>query len=139
MDSCNRHDTVFTEAWLPTADSLVRYFNRHGNANERMKAHYLQGRIYHDMGDAPQALASYRDAANAADTSDKDCDFKTLSRVYGQMGTLFHMQRIPSMGKDAYLKAREYALRDSDTLTSFIFYGKVWRTSKNLCLSINIC
>ena len=28
---CNRADTVFTARWLPTADSLARYFTRHGN------------------------------------------------------------------------------------------------------------
>ena len=28
VSQCNRADTVFTEAWLPTVDSLVRYFDR---------------------------------------------------------------------------------------------------------------
>jgi len=68
VSQCNRADTVFTEAWLPTVDSLVNYFDRHGNANEKMMAHYLKGHVHHDMGDAPQALACYRDATNVADT-----------------------------------------------------------------------
>ena len=28
VSQCNRADTVFTEAWLPTVDSLVRFFDR---------------------------------------------------------------------------------------------------------------
>jgi hypothetical protein len=56
VSQCNRADTMFTEAWLSTVDSLVRFFDRHGNVNERMMAHYLQGRVHHDMGEAPIAL-----------------------------------------------------------------------------------
>ena len=125
VSQCNRADTVFTEAWLPTVDSLVNYFDHHGNANEKMMAHYLKGRVHHDIGDAPQALACYRDATNAADTTSKDCDFKTLSRVYGQMGTLFLSQRIPEKGKEAFLMARKNAFLDKDTLSSLIFYSRV--------------
>ena len=48
-----------TDAPLPS-DTLMKevvdYYDRHGNANERMRAHYLLGRVYHDMGEAPQAL-----------------------------------------------------------------------------------
>ena len=71
VSQCNRADTVFTEAWLPTVDSLVNYFDRHGNANERMMAHYLQGRVYFDIGDAPQALECYQQAIEKADTTRK--------------------------------------------------------------------
>ena len=74
VSDCNRADTVFTERWLPTVDSLVAYFNRHGSANERMMAHYVQGRVYHDMGEAPQALECYQRAAEQADTTGSDCD-----------------------------------------------------------------
>ena len=49
VSQCNRADTVFTEEWLPTVDSLVNYFDRHGNTNEKMMAHYLKGRVHHDM------------------------------------------------------------------------------------------
>ena len=95
VSRCNRADTVFTEAWLPRVDSLVSYFDRHGNANERMMAHYLQGRVYHDMGEAPQALECYQRAAELTDTTRADCDLHTLTAVYGQMADLFHVQYLP--------------------------------------------
>ena len=92
---CNRADTVFTERWMPTVDSLVNYFKRHGTDNERMMAYYLQGRVLHDMGEAPQALDAYQRAAEQADTTRDDCDLRTLYSVYGQMANLFHAQYLP--------------------------------------------
>ena len=48
-----------TDAPLPS-DTLIKevveYYDRHGNANERMRAHYLLGCAYRDMGEAPAAL-----------------------------------------------------------------------------------
>ena len=95
VSRCNRADTVFTEAWLPRVDSLVTYFDRHGNANERMMAHYLQGRVHHDMGEAPSSLQAYYDAIDCADTTNTDCDFKTMKGIYGQMSRIFHQQNLP--------------------------------------------
>lgn len=92
---CNRADTVFSEAWLPTVDSLVIYFDHHGSANDRMMAHYVQGRVYHDLGEAPQALECYQKAAEQADTTSSDCDLYTLTAIYGQMADLFDAQYLP--------------------------------------------
>ena len=40
-----------------TTDSVlkqvVRYYDRHGSPNEQLKAHYLLGCAYRDMGEAP--------------------------------------------------------------------------------------
>ncbi|MBQ6063350.1 MAG: hypothetical protein IJK87_06930 [Prevotella sp.] len=125
VSECNRADTVFTEAWLPTVDSLAQYFDRHGNTNERMMAHYLQGRVHHDMGEAPQALACYRDATNHADTTDMGCDFKTLSRIYGQMSMLFYLQRTPALSIQYARMAEQTAYQAKDTLSAIIFAGGI--------------
>ena len=53
-DSLNR-----AYAQLPSDTLLLEataYFDRHGSANERLRAHYLLGCAYRDMGDAPRAL-----------------------------------------------------------------------------------
>ena len=71
---------------------LVKYFDRHGTPNERMRAHYILGRTYADMGEAPAALEAYLDAADCADTTTLDCDWAKLSRVYGQMSEIFYLQ-----------------------------------------------
>ena len=122
VSDCNRADTVFTERWLPTVDSLVAYFNHHGSANERMMAHYVQGRVYHDMGEAPRALECYQRAAEQADTTRSDCDLYTLYAVYGQMATLFHRQYLPDDEMQALKTSENIAWKDKDTLSALVSY-----------------
>jgi hypothetical protein len=77
---------------ITNVDSLclsADYFDRHGTPNERMRAHYLLGCAYRDMGEAPAALQSYQDAVDRADTLSDDCDIRRLMSVYGQMAELY--------------------------------------------------
>ena len=123
VSQCNRADTVFTEAWLPTVDSLVRFFDRHGNGNERMMAHYLKGRVHHDMGEAPIALECYQKATEMADTTQKDCDLYTLYAIYGQMACLFHKQYLPDDEMKSLITAEKIARKDKDTLEAIKAYS----------------
>ena len=118
VSDCNRADTVFTARWLPTVDTLVGYFDRHGSANDRMMAHYLKGRVHHDMGESPQALECYQRAAEQADTTRSDCDLYTLYAVYGQMANLFHAQYLPEDEMQALKTAERIAWKDHDTLAA---------------------
>ena len=118
VSDCNRADTVFTERWLPTVDSLVTYFDHQGSANDRMMAHYVQGRVHHDMGEAPQALECYQKAAEQADTTSSDCDLYTLYAVYCQMAKLFHSQYLPDDEMQALEVAQRIAWKDKDTLAA---------------------
>ena len=122
VSDCNRADTVFTERWLPTVDSLVSYFDRHGSANDRMMAHYVQGRVYHDMGEAPQALECYQKAAEQADTTSNDCDFYTLTAIYGQMANLFHSQYLPNDEMQALQMTEKFARKDGNTISAIKAY-----------------
>lgn len=108
-----------------TSDSamleVAHYFDRHGDANQRMLAHYVLGCAYRDMGNAPRALECYQDATAQADTTSSACDLSTLMRVHGQMNELFMRLR---MEKDA-LRESEIAQRlcwqMGDTLSALIF------------------
>ena len=122
VSQCNRADTVFTEAWLPTVDSLVNYFDRHGNANEKMMAHYLKGRVHHDMGESPIALECYQQAEEMADTTRKSCDFHTLAAIYGQMADLFDAQFLPNDEIKALSMAERIDLKAQDTLSAIKSY-----------------
>lgn len=122
MDSCNRADTSFTEAWLPMADSLVKYFDRHGSATERMVAHYLQGRVYHDMGESPKALECYQKATEVADTTSGDCDFATLASIYSQSAQLYHQAALYQYEILAAKNATANYLLAGDTLKSILCY-----------------
>ncbi len=120
---CNRSDTVFTERWQPTVDSLADYFRSHGTDNERMMAYYLQGRVHHDLGEAPQALDAYQRATEQADTTRDDCDLRTLTAIYGQMADLFHAQYLPDNEMKALRTAERIAWKDRDTLTALVAFG----------------
>ncbi len=119
---CNRADTVFTARWLPTVDSLVDYFRRHGTDNDRLMAYYLQGRVHHDLGEAPQALDAYQRATEQADTTRDDCDLYTLYAVYGQMANLFHAQYLPDNEMKALQTAEYIAWKNGDTLDALVAF-----------------
>lgn len=72
--------------------SVVSYYDDFGNANERMKVHYLLGCIYRDMGEAPKALDCFNDAVAQADTLSKDCDYLVMLSIYGQIADVFLKQ-----------------------------------------------
>ncbi len=97
---------------------VVEYYDRHGNANERMRAHYLLGRVYHDMGEAPMALECYQQAAEQADTTKADCDLYTLYAVYGQMADLYYYQYLPEDELRALDECERIAWKDKDTLSA---------------------
>ena len=124
VSACNRADTVFTSRWLPTVDSLVSYFDRYGSPNDRMMAHYLQGRVYHDMGEAPRAIDCYQEAVNCADTTTADCDYYLLSRIFCQKAELFYQQMLPNEMLEELLQAQKYAKLCNDTTTYLIAYER---------------
>ena len=125
VQACNQADTVFSSRWLPTVDSLVDYFDSHGTPNERLMAHYLQGRVYHDMGEAPQAIDCYQQAVEQVDTAAEDCDFRTLMSVYGQMSHLFHAQFLPDDEISAIKSVAEIAHKRNDAFMEAIAVGRL--------------
>lgn len=76
-----------------TTDSVmlevVDWYERHGNANEQMMAYYLLGCTYRDLGSAPKALESYRNAVEKADTTDAECDLRQLMLIHSQMANVY--------------------------------------------------
>jgi len=64
-------------------------------ANNRMLAHYLLGRCYDDMGEAPLALEEFNHAINSAGLTPKETDLGTLGRVHGQKAYLFYKSYMP--------------------------------------------
>ena len=69
------------------AESLVNYFDRHGDANERMRSRYILGRTYYCLDELPRALEMYNEAADCADTTSADCNYKVLSRIHALANT----------------------------------------------------
>ena len=114
LERQNRADSVMTNDSL--AEHLVKYFDRHGTPNERMRAHYILGRTYADMGEAPAALEAYLEAADCADTTQADCDYAKLSRIHAQSARLYNSQIQPRSQLEELRLAQYYAWKGHDTL-----------------------
>ena len=106
------------------AESLVAYFDRHGNANERMRAKYILGRTYYCLGELPRALETYYEAADCADTTASDCDFAKLSRIHAQSAIIFNMQVQPRSQLKELRLAEYYAWKGLDTLQAIECYAQ---------------
>ncbi len=116
----NQADSQMTD--LDQAARLCQYFDSHGTPNERMLAHYLLGRTYADLGEAPQALDEYHTAADCADTTAQDCDYRRLAIIYGQIGELFYQQHIPQRASESYWKAHRFSKEAGDPILAAVTY-----------------
>ncbi len=114
LERQNVADSLMTNDSLALA--LTDYFDRHGTPNEQLRAHYILGRTYADMGEAPAAIEAYLDAATRADTTASDCDYAKLCRVYGQMADVFYHQNLIEDCIEAYHISSKYGLKAHDTI-----------------------
>ena len=113
-DAMNKTYRPFTTD--STLKEVVRYYDRHGTPNERLRARYLLGCAYRDMKEAPLAIITWEDAVADADTLSPDCDYSTLFRVYGQMASIYFRQYMSEKELDAQKSLCRYALKAGDTL-----------------------
>ena len=118
LNTLNKLDTVFHST--TEAQTLADYFDDHGTSNEQMLAHYLLGRAYYDLHEAPMALHSFQEAAEKADTTASDCDYRQLSRVYGQMASLFYYQNLLTQSLRCDDQSIKYAFMGKDTLNAIL-------------------
>lgn len=109
-----------------TTDSVMKqvaqYYEDHGTPNQQMRAYYLLGCTYRDMGDAPTELEYFQRAVESADTTASDCDYHTLVAVYGQMAEIYNSQYITSEELKALSACQNCALKGNDRLTGISAY-----------------
>ena len=106
------------------AKELVSYYDTWGNSNERMMAHYLLGCVYRDKGDSPRAIDAYQKAASQADTTANDCDYYTLSYIYGQMADIYYNELLLSKSIEARKESSHFAYLAKDTLNAIFSLDK---------------
>lgn len=112
---------AMNKAYLPLdsityMDEVLDYYLSHGNRDERMRACYLMRSVWRDRGNSPLALHYFRDAIGEADTTETDCDYAQVSRIYAQMALLFDRQSYPQMELEQWKQAMRFALLAKDTL-----------------------
>ena len=106
------------------AEDLVSYFDRHGDANERMRSRYILGRTYYCLDELPRALEMYYEAADCADTTATNCDFAKLSRVYAQSAEIYNYQVQPRTQLECFRRAEWYARKSKDTLMAIECFAR---------------
>ncbi len=136
-DSMNLHYVPFTTDTV--LQRAVRLADRHGSNHDRVRARYLLGCAYRDMGEAPQALDCYHQAIDLADTTRADCDYLLLSKIHGQAGDLFQRQALPRNAIHEYLAGWEKALTARDSLTAWLIYGQIASCYVNLHVYDSAC
>ena len=124
-----RYENVLNQAERQNADydsitnldsikMAVKFVDANGSNNERIRAHYLLGCAYRDMGEAPHALESYQNAIDCSDTTQADCDFKQLAKVHAQMASLFYQQQLPYEQREELKELYQCAIRAGDLRSS---------------------
>ena len=116
MKAQNKAYVDFTSDSL--AKDVVEYYDNHGTANDRLLAHYLLGCVYRDLGESPRALESFHNAADCADTTSEDCDYRQLMVLHSQMASLFYEQLLPYEYMAELKEQYKYALLAKDTLSA---------------------
>lgn len=121
LNAFNLSDSVFRST--TEAQALAEYFDDHGTPNEQMLAYYLLGRAYHDLHEAPMALKYFQIASERADTTAEDCDYRQLSRVFGQMSNVFYQQGLYEQEIKCEDLSIEYGWKGKDTLNALRSMG----------------
>lgn len=104
-------DSIFQE--------VVDYYDSWGTDNEKMQAYYLMGCVFRDQKDAPKAMMSYKKAIECADTLRKECDYKVLFGIYGQMADIYRYQYLHKQSIECYKKYSYYAAK-ANNMASYI-------------------
>ena len=122
LEALNRSDTLFTSD--SAAQRLVTYYDRwyriptNRNRQLRMRAYYMLGSAYRDMGESPAALHYFDIATRQPDTTNVDsATAATLFRIYGQMATIYEQQDMYQDELQSLHSYCNYALKATDTLS----------------------
>ncbi|MBQ7419194.1 MAG: hypothetical protein IJV17_00475 [Prevotella sp.] len=107
---------------ITVMDTVLEYYELHGNQEDIMMANYMAGCVQRDRGNSPVALKYYRKAIEFADTTNLK-DIRTLSRIYGQISSLFNEQRSPQLDIEAERMAYYWALKARDTIAAINYYA----------------
>ena len=126
----NKCDTVFTARHAALMRRVCDYYDHHDHhsskreANNCMLAHYLLGRCYDDMGEAPAALQEFNQSIDFADTTSIDCNHHLLSLVHSQKSGIYSKLYMPNDELRELQEAAHFARLDDDSL-SYWFYQEL--------------
>ena len=116
-----------------TSDSLIlevlHYYEKRKDKKHLPEAYYYAGRIYRDLGDAPQALEYF---FKAIDASNACMNYRLTSRIYSQIGTLYLYQEVYDKAHDVFVKAYQYDILAKDSISITYSLRDIGRTFSTL-------
>lgn len=116
-----------------TSDSLIlevlHYYEKRKDKKHLPEAYYYAGRIYRDLGDAPQALEYF---FKAIDVSSACMNYRLTSRIYSQIGTLYLYQEVYDKAHDVFVKAYQYDILAKDSISITYSLRDIGRTFSTL-------
>ena len=116
-----------------TSDSLIKdvlhYYEKKNDRNHLPEAYYYAGRVYRDLGDAPQALEYFFKAIKSSENSK---DYRIISRIYSQTGTLYLYQYTYDEALKVFKKAYQYNSLANDSIGIIYSLRDIGRTFTTL-------
>ena len=104
---------------LHTSDTVIlpvlHYYMTKGDRRLLPEAYYYAGRVYSDLGDAPQALDYFGKALESMEGEYEDLELKGV--VYSQMGRLFLFQGLHEEALKAFRKGYDINLMSNDSIS----------------------
>ena len=98
-----------------TSDSLIKkvvaYYEDDGDKFLLPEAYYYAGRVYRDLGDAPQALDYFEQAADALPLQGQEV---LAGKIYSQTGSLFFYQQMYEEALEMFRRAYAYDVKAGD-------------------------
>ena len=95
--------------------SVIEYFENNDFNNLLPVAYYYGGRVYSDLGDAPQALEYFHKALDC-----ENINAHTEAVTYSQIASLYHEQKVYDLAIPAYKKAIELS-NANNNITNVIY------------------
>lgn len=103
-----------------TMKAVVNYFDSCGTLHEKIKAHYLLGCVYRDMGETTKAMGCLLDAVKifSNDNNPKTSEYLTISKVYSQKADIEYRTLLARDMLKSLDKGMHYAFLGKDTLAA---------------------
>ena len=107
--------------------SFINYFENHDFNNLLPVAYYYGGRVYSDLGDAPQALEYFQKALDCENIS----EFNHLKgKISSQMGQLFINTHLFNHAREKFKDAINIYISTNDSLSLIYNYNNLGTTYK---------
>ncbi|MBE6317980.1 MAG: hypothetical protein E7081_03305 [Bacteroidales bacterium] len=102
--------------------SVINYFENHDFNNLLPIAYYYGGRVYSDLGDAPQALEYFQKALDCESTN---TNLLLNGKISSQMGQLMIKTQLYHQAKYKFKEAISYNIKSNDSLALMFNYSNL--------------